>query len=84
MALGMSPAVGHTRIDRALFIGDLSLAHRIEAYTLALKDLRDHTMDTKRYLDVAAKLNDALAAAGQPAVPGTASRPRRHADTRMG
>ena len=46
---------------------------RIDAYTAALQDLRAHTTDTKRYLEVAAKLAEAQALANVPTFARTVS-----------
>jgi hypothetical protein len=59
----------------------MSAPLRVDAYTLALRDLRALTTDTRRYLAVAAKLADAQAAAGQPRIAGpcpTAAASSRH------
>ncbi|KAI9022764.1 26S proteasome subunit RPN7-domain-containing protein [Phycomyces nitens] len=51
---------GHTRISRALFIATKCPSLEIDAYRLALSDIKEITNDTTKYLHYAEELNNAL------------------------
>ncbi|RGB38091.1 COP9 signalosome complex subunit 1 [Rhizophagus diaphanus] len=57
---------GHTKVDRLLFIAKRCPSLQIDAYRLALQELRDHSLDHARYISAATKLNEVLTAQGYP------------------
>ncbi|RHZ56299.1 hypothetical protein Glove_402g51 [Diversispora epigaea] len=57
---------GHTKVDRLLFIAKRCPQLQIDAYKLALQELRDNSLDHTRYNAAASKLNEVLAAQGYP------------------
>ncbi|TPX58692.1 hypothetical protein PhCBS80983_g02941 [Powellomyces hirtus] len=59
---------GHTKVDRLLLIADRCPPLSIDAYKLALAELRT-TLDFNRYAAVHSKLNTALVNAGQSPTP---------------
>ncbi|KND02949.1 uncharacterized protein SPPG_02028 [Spizellomyces punctatus DAOM BR117] len=60
--------VGHTRVERLIFIAEHSPPLAIDAYKIALNDLKN-TMDYTRYTVVHQKLNDLLLGRGLPTIP---------------
>ncbi|KAJ3292275.1 cop9 signalosome complex subunit [Borealophlyctis nickersoniae] len=64
----ISSYVGHTRVDRLLFIADRCPSLTVEAYKMALADLRQ-TQSTWRYQQVLQRLNEFLASRGQQPLP---------------
>ncbi|CAJ0916573.1 5705_t:CDS:10 [Entrophospora sp. SA101] len=54
---------GHTKVDRLLFIASRCLALQIDAYKLAIQELRN-SLDTNQYLYAASKFNEVLASRG--------------------
>ncbi|CAG8598939.1 16975_t:CDS:2 [Acaulospora colombiana] len=57
---------GHTKVDRLLFIAKRCPTLQIDAYRLALQELRENSLDTTKYLQSANKLNEILVAQGYP------------------
>ena len=49
-----------------LFIAKRCPSLQIDAYRLALQELRDHSLDHSRYISTATKLNEVLTAQGYP------------------
>ncbi|CAG8535831.1 18266_t:CDS:2, partial [Racocetra persica] len=60
---------GHTKVDRLLFIAKRCPPLQIDAYKLALQELRDNSLDHNKYLNTANKLNEVLASQGYPSYP---------------
>jgi hypothetical protein len=60
--------LGSIKIKRLIFVGDCCSALQIEAYQLALKEIKENTQDVNRYIQVLQKLNCALEAHGQPLI----------------
>ncbi|CAG8522186.1 23146_t:CDS:2 [Cetraspora pellucida] len=60
---------GHTKVDRLLFIAKRCPPLQIDAYKLALQELRDNSLDHTKYLNTANKLNEVLASQGYPSYP---------------
>ncbi|RUS15827.1 hypothetical protein BC937DRAFT_91948 [Endogone sp. FLAS-F59071] len=60
---------GHTKVDRLLFIAERCPPLQIEAYRLAVAELKATSLDTAKYSHAVGKLNDALVARSQPAQP---------------
>ncbi len=58
--------LGHTKVDRLLFIAKRCPYLQIDAYRLALQELRDNSLDHNRYISAATKLNEVLTAQGYP------------------
>ncbi|CAG8824622.1 25821_t:CDS:2, partial [Gigaspora rosea] len=59
----------HTKVDRLLFIAKRCPPLQIDAYKLALQELRDSSLDHNKYLNTANKLNEVLTSQGYPSYP---------------
>ncbi|KAL1920755.1 uncharacterized protein VTP21DRAFT_11390 [Calcarisporiella thermophila] len=50
---------GHTKIDRLIFIAERCPPLRIDAYSLALKEIKETTYDVQKYTQTLQRLNEA-------------------------
>ncbi|RKP22424.1 26S proteasome subunit RPN7-domain-containing protein [Syncephalis pseudoplumigaleata] len=57
--------IGHVKIERLVFIAERCSSLQVEAYRLALAEIKANTLNAKRYKQLILKLNAALESHGQ-------------------